>query len=152
MSDISAREVALNALARREHSEQELKRKLLSKGYAEEEVLSLLETLQLEHLQSDERFAESYVNARVAAGFGPAAIRSALQQRGVSETVIQQVLSDDDDFWWEALLRVWQKKYRGQQAGDRREYARQMRFLMQRGFASDHIHRVLKNGAADGVK
>jgi len=70
VSKISARESALNALARREHSQQELKKKLLAKDYDQDEVEELLEVLKVERLQSDERFAESYTNARIEAGFG----------------------------------------------------------------------------------
>ncbi len=70
----------------------------------------------------------------------------------MSDALIYQHLPGNEAFWQKALLRVWQKKYHGQVAEDERNYARQLRFLMQRGFAPEQIHRLLRSGASEPVE
>ena len=134
---------ALNLLARREHSQYELRRKLLEKGYASDKIDSLLVILAKEGLQSDARYTEAYVRQRATAGFGPRRIRMELQQRGVSDSLLDYYLHQKEAFWWQVLLSVWQKKYDAQQILDAKKYAKQQRFLLQRGFEPDHIHQLL---------
>ncbi|WP_251366014.1 hypothetical protein [Coxiella-like endosymbiont of Rhipicephalus sanguineus] len=55
------RERTIVLLARREHSQLELKQKLLNKGYKLSEVETLIISLAVEGLQSDERYTEVYV-------------------------------------------------------------------------------------------
>ena len=67
----SIRNTAMNLLARREHSATELLQKLKQREHAEEDILKAIEELQADNLQSDARFAESFINQRVNAGYGP---------------------------------------------------------------------------------
>src|SRR3990167_11304137 len=105
------REHVLRLLARREHSQFELKRKLIAKTYDPNEVDSVLHTLAEEGLQSDARYTACYVRTRIEAGFGPRRIMMELRQRGISDSLIYKHLPQDSEFWWQALLSVWQKKY-----------------------------------------
>ena len=75
--------MALDFLARREHSEHELRQKLKSRDHDSDAVDAVLQQLKDERLQSDERFTESYVNHRFNAGSGPLKIRHELRQRGM---------------------------------------------------------------------
>lgn len=63
---IELREHTIALLARREHSQLELKQKLLNKGYKLSEVETLIISLAVEGLQSDERYTEIYVRQRIA--------------------------------------------------------------------------------------
>lgn len=142
----SLREIALDYLARREHSCRELTTKLLAKGFTPDEVASTLDRLVQQGLQSDARFVENYINYRQQAGFGPHAIRRELQQKGIATDLIEEFLSRD--FTWYALMQqVWQKKFSGKLATDHpKEYARQVRFLLQRGFELEMIRELLCSG------
>ena len=82
MSERSCLAVAIDLLSRREHSQLELRKKLVAKGFADDEVDELLLRLHEENLQSDERYAESYVRQRVDKGYGPIRIRQELRQKG----------------------------------------------------------------------
>jgi len=55
------RKKAIQLLTRREHSRQELTQKLLLKNYPRSEIDELLDALAKENLQSDFRFATTYV-------------------------------------------------------------------------------------------
>lgn len=134
---ITARNCALNLLARREHSKAELQKKLLAREFLREEVEEVTAALQSENLQSDERFAEAYINMRANRGFGPARISRELQERGVNDNLISEYLSNID---WQAKAKdVWQKKFRSKYPKDFAERAKQMAFLQYRGFITEQI-------------
>ncbi len=134
---------ALRLLSQREHSRAELTRKLASHGTAEE-IAALLERLEEVDLQSDARFAESYVRSRQAR-YGSRRIALDLKQRGVSDELIATALDSGSEGSDQARARdVWEKKF-GTAPVDAREWAKQARFLQGRGFGADVIHRILKD-------
>ncbi len=140
------RERAIALLARREHSQHELRQKLLNKGYPSVEIETVLASLTKEGLQSDERYAEIYVRHRVGMGFGPRRITAELHQRGIAETLIRQYLCQDEAFWWSALSSVCQRKYHTKHNQD---FNKQARFLMQRGFLPQQVYAWLKENTND---
>jgi regulatory protein len=142
------RQQAIRLLARREHTRAELARKLAAHGTAEE-IDAVIRELQASHLQSDSRFAESYVRSH-AARLGASRLRQTLKTKGVTGDLIeaqlaQGVLPDE----LERARAVWRRKFSGVPA-DAREWARQARFLQGRGFSSDIIRRLLKEPAGIG--
>ena len=137
---IAAREAAMNLLAMREHSQQELRRKLRQKSFAEDQIETAIAALAQEGLQSDERFTETFIRSRKNAGHGPLKIRNELQQRGINDALISTYLNEQDEQWWEAMIAAWQKKFTAKpEPYDQKNYGKQARFLMQRGFATDAI-------------
>ena len=142
MSELRQKAVAL--LARREHTRAELSRKLAPHG-TDEEIDAVINQLQTSGLQSDARFAEAFLRAK-AARFGPARLRQTLRQKGVdaemaSEQIAAAGLPDELD----QARTVWSRKF-GTVPADAKEWARQARFLQSRGFSSDAIRRLLKDG------
>lgn len=135
------RERALRLLARREHSRAELVRKLGHAGFAQHDIDPLLDEFEEMNWLSDRRFAESYV-ADHRAKAGNVKLAYDLRQRGVSETTIEDVLSENRDSELERAREVWQKKFGTAPAGAA-EKARQMRFLQSRGFTLNIIHQAL---------
>jgi len=88
----SIRSKAMDLLARREHSAQELRQKLKTREYDIDAIDEILQALKEDRLQSDERFTESYVNHRFNAGVGPLKIRYELRQKGVSDRLVDEFL------------------------------------------------------------
>ena len=143
---MNLREHAIVLLTRREYSQLELKKKLLSKGYNFSKVETLITALAVEGLQSDERHTEVYVRRRVAAGFGPHRILVELRHHGISDSLVRQyLLTYDKTFWWEALSQLCKRKYREQHLNlTKKNSVRLARFLMQRGFYLEHIHQWIQ--------
>lgn len=139
------RQRALNLLARREHSRAELARKLARDG-TEEEIAALLDELSRAGLLSDQRFAESWTHRR-GTRFGAARLRHDLRTKGISDELIDQQLAALPDEL-ERARAVWQKKFTAPPQ-DSREWARQARFLAQRGFAHATIRRLLREPQED---
>jgi regulatory protein len=141
VSDLYQRAVRL--LARREHTRAELARKLAPHG-TPEDIETVLTTLAASGLQSDARFAESYVRSQ-AARLGAARLRQTLRNKGVATELVAAELGRTelpDEL--ERARAVWRKKFAAPPA-DAREWARQARFLQGRGFAVDVIRRLLKS-------
>ena len=141
---------AVRLQAQREHSQHELRSRLATHGPAEaiEDVLARLVELDL---QSDARFARAWVRSRAARN-GAARLRHDLGQRGIERELAEQALAElveqtgstGEEHSEETRARaVWQSRF-GQAPADRREWARQARFLQGRGFATAVVVRVLK--------
>lgn len=136
---------ALRLLARREHSRQELARKLAPHAESAEGVEVLLRELQEKKQLSDERFATE--RARVLSRkFGAARIRQDLKSKGVSEEISGRLVSNSEEM--EKARTILERKYR-EPAASREERAKRMRFLQSRGFSSEIIFSLLSARNAD---
>ena len=138
MSELRQR--AIRLLARREHTRIELARKLAPYGSGEE-IETVLNDLTQAGLQSDARFAESYVRSH-AARLGAVRLRQTLRTKGVAgELIAAQVVELPDEVG--RARDLWQRKY-GVVPVDSRDWAKQARFLQGRGFSVETIRAVLK--------
>lgn len=139
MPDLRGR--ALQLLARRDFSRAELKARLAPYTGTEDEVETVLDALQADHLLSDRRFACQRVVAR-AGRYGNGRLRQELRQNGVAEDDIAAALPEGGD---ESVrcLAVWAKKF-GRLPQSPEERARQLRFLQYRGFSGEVIGRVMR--------
>ena len=138
----AALDSAVRSLGLREHSCRELERKLVRKGHDSELVARVMAYLWEHDLQSDSRFAESFVRSRITRGYGPIKIRQELASRGVPEQESEEQLTQSSEFWIAIAEECLAKKY-GHPPVDRETWAVQARFLSRRGFPSDLIYRVL---------
>ena len=134
---------AMNLLARREHSQQELHRKLVNKGFESTDIKPALATLAKQGLLSDERFTEAFINSRLKRGSGPIKIAMELQQRGISDELVAQYLDERDTQWAESAVAVRLKRFGAALPKDFTERARQMRFLQYRGFTMQQIQHAV---------
>ena len=165
---LSLKGKALQLLAQREHSEMELRRKLLSyarrlssitlsnhsetnfdsnqqdHGSFDTEIDALLHLLQGAGYFSPQRFIESRIHARERR-FGNARILYELSQHGVypDSNQLQQLKNTELD----RANTVWRKKF-GMLPDDEQNTsaskAKQIRFLIQRGFSSNIAQQVLR--------
>lgn len=140
-SDLNA--AAIRLLARREHSQAELQRKLTQKGYKALDVEQALQALVAQNLLSDERFTEAFVLSRRERGSGPIKIQNELQQRGIDNSLISRYLEIRDPAWLELAEQVRRKKFGGSMPEDYNLKMQQARFLANRGFSHEQIRRVL---------
>ena len=132
---------ALRLLARREHSRDELARKLSPHAESGQALESLLDSLTANKQLSNERFAE--VRAHwLARKYGAARIRQDLKAKGVGADLVDRVSAEGE---LERARAILQRKYPAQ-AMTREERAKRARFLQSRGFSYDTIHQALRIG------
>lgn len=133
------RRAAMNYLARREHSRIELTRKL-SKKFSEYTVIdTALSRLEDDGLLSDKRFVEAYIGYRRRAGFGPIRIAAELRDKGIRDSLSSQHIDAKATVWSEMAALARRKKFGESPPGSLEEKARQQKFLIYRGFQSEHF-------------
>lgn len=103
-------------------------------------IEATLAELAAEGLLDNARFAEAFVHARILRGQGPQKIRAGLRERGIDAVQIDACLAEHEALWQERVEAVRCKRFGPELPVDYRERARQMRFLLQRGFTSEQIN------------
>jgi regulatory protein len=140
----SIRKKAMDLLARREHSEQELRQKLHSREYAAETIDLVLQELKSDRLLSDERFTEAYVTHRFNAGVGPLKIRYELRQKGIADLLANEFLELLSDRWDQLMVQQRVRKYGEAIPAGYAERMKQARFLQNRGFSPESVMRLFR--------
>ncbi len=161
---------AVTWLAQREHSRAELRLKLgrqarfdarsavptdpmadapadadlIDDAAIQAQIEALLDSLEADNLLNDARFAQSRIRVR-APKFGAGRIRGELTRLGVN---IDPGAIDTEGSESERAHRIWARKFGASPNNDRREQARQSRFLASRGFSSDVIRGVINGKGA----
>ena len=138
----AARVAALDALARRDHASEDLRRKLLEKGYDAAVVAPLLDALRAEKLLDDHRYTENFVAYHAARGQGPLRVRADLRRHGLEGILVEACLDAFPD-WIAQLRKTRQKKFGATLPDNYADKQRQARFLGYRGFTSAQIRTAL---------
>lgn len=158
---LSLRGRGVQLLSQREHSRQELRRKLLqhlraddapstgpsadeaadpAPADAEQQVDDVLAWLQDKGYFSEQRFVESRVHVRESR-YGNLRIRQELAQHGLTLDAEQAQRLKETEL--SRAHEVWVRKF-GAAASDPAGRAKQQRFLASRGFSAEVIRRVVK--------
>ena len=124
----SLRARALDILARREVSRQQLYRKLAPYAEDPDELEAVLAEFAERNWQSDERYTEAYIHSK-SQKHGTQRLKQALAAQGIDEALIREHLPDA----------------RAEQA-----HANQLRFLVYRGFDLDTANHAVKHAWDDG--
>ena len=132
---------ALRLLSQREHSRAELVRKLAPHEEEPGQIERVLDDLQAKDFISEARVVASVINRR-AASLGGARLRQELQAKGIDAQRVRDAVEQLKDTELERAQAVWRKRF-GEAALDTKQWARQVRFLMARGFAADVVRRVV---------
>jgi regulatory protein len=138
-------------LARREHSIEELRRKLLSKGYPADTIEPVIQKLAGKRLVSDERFTSSFVHHHAKRGQGPVRIRAELRQQGIPDSQVEQALGSAEVDWVQLAREVRRRKFGATPPRSLGERAKQARFLQYRGFDAEQLRAAFReeSGEAD---
>lgn len=137
---------ALRLLSLREHSRQELERKLKPFEETPGELAEALDFLQAKDFINEQRVVESVVNSR-SAKLGASRVRQELQAKGLPAEAIAEAVQDMRSTELERAREVWRKKF-GEPPADPAARAKQVRFLISRGFAPEVVRKVVA-GAED---
>ena len=144
------RTTAMDLLTGREFSRRELALKLERKFEDCSEIDAVLDRLQAEGLQSDERFTEAFVRSRIVRGQGPARIRLDIREKGIKESLFDSVLGSEGVDWYTLAKDVAKRKFGSELAVNPKDRAKRMRFMQYRGFSYDQIKYALSDSQDDG--
>ena len=133
---------ALRYLSRREHSRQELRKKLLPYAESDIQLHELMTKLEAQSWLSDERFAESLVR-RKSERYGSLKIIDELKQQGIEGDSLIEIkerlkISDATRAW-----ELWQRKFDSLVTKDPKEKSQQMRYLVSKGFPLSVVIKIV---------
>ena len=137
---------ALRYLAQREHSRRELAQKLSARKDCGEtaeltELTEVLDKLEQQGFLSEQRMVEQVARIR-RSRFGSQRIIHELKAKGIDDHLIDGIRPALQENELEAAFNIWRKKFHHPPA-TREERAKQIRFMMNRGFSMKTIQRVL---------
>lgn len=144
---ISLKGRALRLLAGREHSRAELQRKLSAHETEPGELSKALDELEAKGFINEQRVLESVLHRR-SARLGASRVRQELQAKGLDPQAVAEAVAGLQGSEEARAREVWRKRFAGPPA-DAPERARQMRFLLTRGFGAEVVRRVVKGGPVD---
>ena len=140
----SAYDRGLAMLARREHSQRELRIRLGQADYDAAETSEAVARLGEQRHQDDGRFGEMLLRARVAHGYGPARVRAELRSHGLAAAAIEALIAAAEVDWNALAAAQLRKKYGGRAAEDRAERGKRAQFLLRRGFSAATVRQVTR--------
>lgn len=139
---LSLRGRALRLLSQRDYTRAEMLDKLIPHCGSMDELHALLAELSEKGWLDDKRAADSLVH-RQASRYGVARIRRDLRAKGVASDVIADALMELGDSELVRAKAVWRKKF-GSMPETPTEQAKQIRFLLARGFSVQVIRQVIR--------
>ncbi len=138
------RRAAMNWLARREYSRQEITRKLQRKFGDDVDVEPVLLWLEDKNFLNDARYLDMYLRSAIERGQGVLRIRQDLQQRGLAKQLVEDKLAALEVDWFAQAAALRQRRFGAPPAaGDQKAKARQLRYLQYRGFTADQCFHAL---------
>ena len=140
---VSLKGRALRLLSQREHSRSELERKLAAYEQAPGELAQVLNDLQARDFINEGRVIDSVMHRR-SGKLGATRIKQELASKGLSGEAVTEALGETE---YSRALEVWRKKF-DRPTTDPNDRAKQMRFLLTRGFSADVVRKIVQ-GAGD---
>jgi regulatory protein len=129
-------------LARRDHSVDELKKKLAKKNDDTALINSVISALIEEHWLDDVRLAKLLTEAKYRQGLGPVRIQRLLQSKALSHDTVHNAFTINE--WRLGLATTWSKRFT-EKPKDNKSYTQQARYLHYRGFPLEEINRFLRD-------
>lgn len=140
---------AIGLLSRREHSINELTKKLKVKQYPLDDIAPVIEFLIENDYLSNIRFAESVIRNKVSRGYGWQYIKQELQQKGVTSDIYLSVLEEQSIDWYLQAQLAYEKRFGASEIIDQKDKAKRLRFLQYRGFSFDECLAALNTDYID---
>lgn len=136
---------ALALLARREHGVEELRVKLLQRGYALADIERVIEEFCAADWLNDARFAEIYVRAHQNKGIGPKKVSWKLNNIGVPKEIIISSIQNAELDWFGIAKQVAEKKIGNLDKMTQQQAYQVGQFLAQRGFEWEMIRQIIND-------
>jgi regulatory protein len=129
---------AIRLLTRREHSEQEIRKKLDGE-YPALIIDRVIQSCKDREWLNEERFMTVFIRSRAARGYGPLRVTQELRFKGLSNEQIKWAFECSELDWFDIARLQAQRKVLDTSTLDRTARARLQGFLQRRGFTSEQV-------------
>ena len=139
----SAFDKAVNLLAFKGRTTQEIIKRLNEKGYSSEEIDEAVEKLSYYGYLNDQNYTISYIMDN-ASKKGKKLISIELEQKGIDKNILDDVYSEVNIDEEASIDNIIRQRFSHADLSDDKIYRRTVNYLLRRGFAYDSIKRVIK--------
>lgn len=146
---------AVRILAMRDHSEQELRRKLMTPvpsasfsqlqekaEYSDDDIEKVIAWCYQQNWLDDRQFAMRFIASCSRKGYGQQSIRQALQQKGIAREMREDVLHTYDIDWGALAKETAERKFGIPLPDEWQQRVKIQRFLLYRGFFMEDIQNI----------
>jgi regulatory protein len=137
--EVALFQYGIRLLGLREWSRSGMEKKMRENSDSKADIENALDKLEEYGYLDDRRYTEIYVRScKEYRGYGPIKTRFKLKEKGISDKLITEFLDEKGDDWH---LKAYDARFRkfGADACSAEEKAKQINFLMRRGFNYDHV-------------
>jgi regulatory protein len=139
----------MRLLARRDYPSKLLRNRLGEAGFDPSAVDEAVTDLEDARYVNDERYIDSAVAGRASRGQGPVRIGLELVRQGCPKDLVEAAVRRDDPEWTQRAIALRQRRFGREGITQAKERARQVRFLLQRGFTSAQVRCALATAGDD---
>lgn len=131
--DSNVKKYAYKLLSRRDYFKEELRNKLLRKGFEEEKVDEVIKHLENQGLLNDEKLKERYKEIYINKGKSFAKLKNSLFRKGITEID----LSEEEEL--KSALNLLKKSFKKEKT-----FENMVKFLKNRGFRYSVIKKAIE--------
>lgn len=137
-----ARERAVYWLKCSARTEEELRRKLRDGSYPSAAVEYVIELLKRYGYIDDEEYARNFIEVH-SRGKSCAELTAQLGRKGISRACVSRLMEENPINEEEQIRRILEKRRFSPGEADQKETAKQISYLMRKGFSYDTVRRVI---------
>ena len=131
----------LKLISTRYKTQKEVENYLYQKGYLPQVVYFVIEKLNEYHYIDDERYTDSFIASHKS--FGKLKLKQQLLQKGISQSIINDKLENEDFDQTDEIVRL-AEKYMKNKEDTKENYIKLFKYLMSKGFEYETIKNALK--------
>ncbi|MEB3102642.1 regulatory protein RecX [Ferviditalea candida] len=139
-------QTALKRIARKPHSEMDLRIFLAGKGHPVEQIDQVMQILRERNYVNDEQFALMWAQQRIESDRkGRLWIKQELRRKGISDRIVRQALERmDEEEEYRSALELGMKRWGLLKGEDRKKWTKLMAYLLRRGYTSETVFRAVE--------
>ncbi|EYE88198.1 hypothetical protein Q428_09205 [Fervidicella metallireducens AeB] len=142
--ETKAYKYVLNLLKNRDYTEEQIKKKMIARGFSQSTIVKIINKLLEYNFINDFNYAQRYTNDCINfKKIGSNKIFYSLKSKGINQDILEKINFDDEKEYSNCYYLAQKKLHSMSQ--DTNGKRKIFRFLMTRGFDSQLIMRVLRD-------
>ena len=133
---------AIRLLSKRDYSESSLRKKLETKSNNSSLIDGVLLRVKDLGYISDSRYVQNFISSSVLKKRGPIWIRAKLREKGLSDSLVQEIIGDVSIDWESLAESLLHERFQSECVYNK-EKNRRIRYLISKGFPSSIVMRVV---------
>lgn len=142
---INLKAKAIDFLSRRDYSYSELYNKLKKYSTDLDAIKSVVDEMVSNKYLNEERFIENFIYSK-SKKYGSLKVKHLLQAKVSDQELVNDIYQEAEIDELAVARQIWERKFKGEVITNANDRAKQIRFMLSRGFSLDLILKLLKAG------